>query len=528
MYIYCIIIMKDVNILIDGLSVGSKKLLDKTEFIIAEGHKYGFIGKNGLGKTTVINHLFNHETLKDVYKYMVNQEIESSDTKTAFQTVLESNTELLELHTKSLELENKIGDEGSIPDVNIDDKLYDEYNLINEKLHILGFEREQALIRKILHGLGFEHDRQDITINNFSGGWRMRLALACALYRAPDLLLLDEPTNHLDLEANIWLIDYLKSYKKTIIVISHDIDFLDNVCNWIIHLENFKLNYYKGGFYKFKKAYDKQIKENMKEVEKIEKKIKELKKNSKNKNEMENYIKKNPLPFIPYDKNIIIDFGEVPSNYNNLITLDNVSFSYGENEILRNLDFSVSTKTRITLVGKNGSGKSTLMKLLAGEQKSNHGNLTLDERVKISYFNQHTFEYLPEDITPVEYLLKKFSKDELKEDVVRSYLGRIGLDGKIHKIRIGDLSGGQKVRVALVELQLLKPDLLLLDEPTNHMDLYTIEALKKAINEFEGGVVIISHNIDLITDTNCEIYEMTDKKCVKTTFEDYTQKILED
>ena len=184
----------------------------------------------------------------------------------------------------------------------------------------------------------------------------------------------------------------------------------------------------------------------------------------------------------------------------------------------------INYKTRIAFVGKNGCGKSTLMKIISGDLIPKSGKIYKDEHIRISYFNQHTFEYLLLDKNSVEYLHQKFPK--IDEQIIRSYLGKIGLDGSKHKVPMQNLSGGQKVRVSLVELQLNNPHIIVLDEPTNHLDLQTIEALKDSINIFDGAVIITTHNIDLIEDTNCKVYEVCNQKCEPIEFSDYCEKIL--
>ena len=509
---------QDIKFIVN-LQINGKDLLKDSELIISSGAKYGIIGANGVGKTTLLNYIGNrnHQDLNKISTiYMVNQEVSSSEIS-IFNKVLESNTEIIKRVLRIAEIENK---EDSSDDEN------EELIRLENELNDLEYSKQESEIKKILFGLGFSNEQFNQPISMFSGGWRMRIALACALYRKPSLLLLDEPTNHLDLEANIWLIEYLKSYKNTIIVISHDIEFLDEVCTNIIHFENQKLNYYKGGYYKFKRQYDQEIKEKQKIIDKIEKQIKNMKSSGKKKNEIEEYIKKNPLPHMPHYKRIHIDFGSVNynDNDNNLIILNNISFSYGDKKILENIDLGINYKTRITFVGKNGSGKSTLMKIICGELIPTSGEINKDDHIRISYFNQHTFEYLPLDKTPLEYLTEKFPK--IDEPTIRSYLGKIGLEGSKHKVPMQNLSGGQKVRVSFVELQLNNPHVIVLDEPTNHLDLQTIEALKDSINMFDGAIIITSHNIDLIEDTDCQVYEISDRNCGRIEFSDYCVKIL--
>jgi len=499
--------MRDIKINIENLLIGEKKIITNTDFIISSNKKYGLIGKNGIGKTTIVNHIVTRKELQNITKYITSQELIINDDTIVFDLVLKSNIKLYELH-KQLELITEDAD---------------TYYELSDKLDELDYDKEKSKIHKILHGLGFNHDQHNDFVKNFSGGWRMRLSLARALYMNPELLILDEPTNHLDLEGNIWLCDYLKKYKNTIILISHDIEFLDEVCTDIIHLENHKLKYYKGGYYLFKKQYEKDMESNQKLYDETEKRINNYKKSGKTKNEIEEFIKLNPLPKNLYERPIRIDFGKIPESMKNLITLNNVTFHYDSNKnILENINFSVDATRHIALVGWNGGGKSTMMKLMINEIKPLLGDISIDRQVRIGYFNQHTIENLPQEMNIIEYLKNKFVK--FKEQEIREYLGRIGLKSNEHILQFKNLSGGQKIRVALVELQMMKPHVLLLDEPTNHLDIDTIESLKKAINEFNGGVVIITHNIDLINDTECEVWKIPE--CIKIDYNDYINSII--
>ena len=500
--------MKDIKIQIENLMVGGKHILSNSEFIISSQKKYGLIGKNGIGKTTIVNHIFTKKDLDNITKYITSQDLIIDDDITVFDFTLKSNNKLYELH-KQLEMISEDSE---------------EYYNLSDKLDELDYDKEKSKIHKILHGLGFNHNQHDECAINFYGGWRMRISLARALYLNPELLILDEPTNHLDLEGNIWLCDYLKKYKNTIILISHDIEFLDDVCTDIIHLENQKLKYYKGGYYLFKKQYEKDMVSNQKLYEETEKRINAYKKSGKTKNEIEAFLKLNPLPFISYERPIRIDFGEIPDDMKNLIMINNVSFYYDKNiKILENINFSVDASRHIALVGRNGGGKSTMMKLMIQEIKPVSGEVITDRQIRFGYYNQHYIENLPLEMNVIDYLRDKFN--QFKEQEIREYLGKIGLKSNEHILQFKNLSGGQKIRVALVELQMMKPHVLLLDEPTNHLDIDTIEALKKAINKFNGGVIMITHNIDLITDTDCEVWKIPE--CNKIDYDEYIEEIID-
>jgi ATP-binding cassette subfamily F protein 1 len=524
--------MQDISIDIPTLVVGSKELLTDTKCVIAIGHKYGLVGLNGTGKTSLLKFLNEHSNITKYKHLLVSQEgITGDKNKTVFDTILESNMELLILHRK---FKNLLVELNNINDTDESNPTYDlvfkEYTKTNEKLTELEWEKEESLIRRILSGLGFK-DRMDEPIKNFSGGWQMRVALAAALYRNPDILFLDEPTNHLDLEANIWLTNYLQEFNKTLIVISHNIDFLNEVCSDIINIANNKLDYYKGNYSRFRTAYEQKIKEIQGIIEKEEKKMKEWKiSQHKTKDQIEEYLKKNPLPQLPPNYNVRIKFNNIPNDLHSLIELKDLYYSHDPEEedfekyLFKKVNVKIYPKSRITFVGKNGIGKSTLLKILTGEIEYDEDCYIRDSRVVVGYYDQHTAEKLPEDLTPIEYL--KSINFDLKDWQIREYLGKICLDGKHHTKKIGELSGGQKARISLCELQIKKPHVLVLDEPTNHLDIYTIEALIDAINDYNGAVIIVTHDSKLITGSDCVVYEINNKNLNEIEYDKYFRRIL--
>jgi ATP-binding cassette subfamily F protein 1 len=370
------------------------------------------------------------------------------------------------------------------------------------------------VIATILSGLGFTESDLAKPSNLFSGGWQMRISLARSLYLEPDLLLLDEPTNHLDLEAIIWLGNYLNEWTHTVIVVSHNIGFLNEICDYILNIEDSKqLIQYKGNYYGFKKAWESKQKESAKEWEKYEKKLKDFRKKATEKSKIEEFISKNEVkrPDKPY--NVSILFSQPNYIRSNLVNLTNVSFGYSTDKpILSDINVGLDMKSKIVLVGPNGSGKSTLIKMMTGDIKPTSGEVSVNTQAQIGYYNQHFENQLPLDKTPIQYLQTiiptDFVKDGMIEQSVRSYLGQVKLEANAHNKMIGELSGGQKARVAIIKLIFLQPHILILDEPTNHLDIETVESLIDALVDFEGGILVITHEPELIEKLNGIIWMM--------------------
>lgn len=378
----------------------------------------------------------------------------------------------------------------------------------------------------------------------------MRVSLARALFIEPTLLLLDEPTNHLDLNAVIWLDNYLQGWKKTLLIVSHDQSFLDNVCNEIIHLDNKKLYYYKGNYSMFKKMFVQKRREMIKDYEKQEKRIKELKASGQSKRSAEKKTKDNlskkiekgrgksqkedldddkPTELLARPKDYIVKFNfpDPPPLQPPILGLINTTFNFeGHKPLFVNVDFGIDLSTRIAIVGPNGVGKSTFLKLLVGDIEPKIGEQRKNYRLHIGRFDQHSGEHLTAEETPSEYLMRLFN---LPYEKARKQLGTFGLASHAHTIKMKDLSGGQKARVALAELCLGAPDVLILDEPTNNLDIESIDALADAINDYKGGVIIVSHDERLIRETNCALYVIEDQTIneVDGDFDDYRKEVLD-
>ncbi len=517
-----------------SISVEKKHIFIDTSINLIPGHHYGLVGRNGIGKSVLLRHIatFKIPIPNETDIFYLEQEIEPSELS-VFQSIISANVTRTKLLEKYQALEAIIDQEE-----NPSDTIFDEYQEIQEELDAIGADKDESIVRKLLVGLGFPTSLHDLPTNDFSGGWRMRIALAKALYLKPSLLLLDEPTNHLDLEANIWLTEYMKTYPKTFLIASHNQNFLNQVCTDIYHIHNYKLDHYRGNYDKFCYSYHNKRRKQIKDWDKLMKDVKNMQKKSKPKKEMEEHIEKSGLTEPEREYQVKIQFNPAKEIKGSILELSDITFGYTPDKILfQDLNFEMNLYSRICLVGPNGVGKSTFINLLVGNLDPLNGNIFRNSGLKIGYYNQHFINYLPMDVTPIHYLLsfdpnyqpdEKLDKRDPRIQEVRKQLGINGLDGKLHNILIKELSGGQKARVAFSALNFQKSHLLLLDEPTNHLDIEAINALIEAINQFNGGVLIISHDMELITRTNCQLWTL-DQQILESydgDYQDYRDEIL--
>ncbi|CAD7700689.1 unnamed protein product [Ostreobium quekettii] len=515
--------------------VKGKELLVDTMVTISAGRRYGLVGPNGKGKSTLLRLLARRQipVPENIDVLLVEQEV-VGDERTALQAVVEADVELMRLRAEEQELMATSG-EATVGDASAADS--ERLGEIYEQLEAIGAASAEARASKILHGLGFSKAMQGRPTNSFSGGWRMRISLARALYIQPTLLLLDEPTNHLDLRAVLWLEEYLQRWKKTLIVVSHDRDFLNNVTTDVIHLHDLGLHFYRGNFVLFESSYEAKRREVNKSYEKYEKQMKAAKSsgNKANQKKVEAQQKYKaskksgkvkdkgfamgedappPEPVAPrkwYDYTVSFEFPEPTDLAPPLMQLIDADFKYpGRDDFgLHNVNIGIDMGSRVAIVGPNGAGKSTLMNLLAGDIDPISGEQRRNRKLRVGRYAQHFVDLLVMEETPVEYLLSRFPQSGLKAEQMRARLGRFGLSGHHHLQPICKLSGGQKARVVFTSISLQDPHILLFDEPTNHLDMQSIDALSDAVSAFQGGVVVISHDAQLLN-TICEDEERSE------------------
>ncbi|RLW00759.1 hypothetical protein DV515_00008651 [Chloebia gouldiae] len=463
----------DVRIENFDVSFGERVLLTGADLNLAFGRRYGLVGRNGLGKTTLLK-MIASQSLRipsHISILHVEQEVAGDETP-ALQSVLECDTTRESLLREERDLTAKIssgrgeGTEGA------------RLSEIYAKLEEIEADKAPARASVILAGLGFNTKMQQQTTKEFSGGWRMRLALARALFARPDLLLLDEPTNMLDVRAILWLESYLQTWQSTILVVSHDRNFLNAVATDIIHLHSQRLDMYRGDFENFMKIKEERLKNQQREYEAqqqyrehIQVFIDRFRYNANRASQVQSKLKLlEKLPVLkPVDKEseVIIRFPD--------------GFEKFSPPILQ-----------LDEVGENGAGKSTMLKILMGELAPVRGIRHAHRNLKIGYFSQHHVDQLDLNISAVELLARKFPGKT--EEEYRHQLGSYGISGELAVRPVASLSGGQKSRVAFAQMTMPCPNFYILDEPTNHLDMETIEALAKALNKFRGGVILVSHD----------------------------------
>lgn len=490
------------------LKRGQSILLEQANAVIHTGQKVGLVGKNGCGKSSLFALLKNElQPEGGEAKYPQNWSIAWVNQETpalaisALDYVILGDREYTKL-TAELAEANAKNDGNRIASLHIQLDTIDAWTI-------------HARAASLLNGLGFRTDQLDLPVKSFSGGWRMRLNLAQALICRSDLLLLDEPTNHLDLDAVIWLERWLTQYRGTLVLISHDRDFLDPIIDRVIQIEQQKLNEYTGNYTSFElqratkiaqqnAAYQQQ----QRKVAHLQSFIDRFKAKATKAKQAQSRIKaleKMELIAPAYaDSPFEFEFRPPLALPSPLLSMEKVSAGYGENTVLQSVKLNLVPGSRIGLLGRNGAGKSTLIKLLAGELPPQSGHIQLAKGVQLGYFAQHQVDTLRFEESPLWHLARL--APEKTEQELRNYLGGFDFRGDKVKQAVGSFSGGEKARLVLALIVWQRPNLLLLDEPTNHLDLEMRQALTDALTYYEGSLVVVSHDRHLLRSTVNEFY----------------------
>jgi len=479
-------------------AVAGRPLFEGASATIPDGHKVGLIGRNGAGKTTLFRLLRGELALESGSISLpsrariggVSQEVPSSDVS-LIDTVLAADTERAALMQEAAEAT-------------------DPHRIAEVQTRLADIDAWSAEGRaaSILKGLGFDHEDQQRPCSDFSGGWRMRVALAGVLFSQPDLLLLDEPTNYLDLEGALWLENYLAKYPHTVIIISHDRGLLNRAVGAILHLEGRKLTLYSGPYDQFARqraeqralqtAAAKKQDARRAHLQSFVDRFKAKASKAKQAQSRVKMLEKMEKITAPEDAaRTVFTFPEPEELSPPIISLEGASTGYGDKVILRGMTLRIDQDDRIALLGRNGEGKSTLSKMLSGRLPLIDGKMTSSSKLRIGFFAQHQVDELYVDETPLQHLLR--ARPGEQQSKLRARLAGFGLGADQAETAVGQLSGGQKARLSLLLATLDAPHLLILDEPTNHLDIESREALVEALTAYTGAVILVSHDMHLLS-----------------------------
>ncbi|KAH6842922.1 P-loop containing nucleoside triphosphate hydrolase protein [Chaetomium sp. MPI-CAGE-AT-0009] len=513
---------KDIKIDNIDVSIGGLRILTDTTLTLSYGHRYGLVGNNGIGKSTLLRALSRREVPIPTHISIlhVEQEITGDDTP-ALQAVLDADVWRKVLLKEQAEITQKLAEieaqRASMADTSTDaakldkDREAQDQRLgdIQAKLSEMESDKAESRAASILAGLGFSPERQQFATKTFSGGWRMRLALARALFCEPDLLLLDEPSNMLDVPSITFLSNYLQGYPSTVLVVSHDRAFLNEVATDIMHQHSQRLDYYRSSnfdaFYatkeERKKTAKREYENQMAQRAHLQAFIDKFRYNAAKSSEAQSRIKKlERMPVLEppeAEYSVHFKFPDVEKMSPPIVQMSDVTFGYSKDKILlRNVDLDVQLDSRIGIVGPNGAGKTTILKLLIGKLQPTSGLISQNPRLRVGYFAQHHVDALDLDASAVTFMAKTYPGRTDEE--YRRQLGAFGITGTTGLQKMALLSGGQKSRVAFACLALTNPHILVMDEPSNHLDIEAMDALAEALKEFQGGVLMVSHDVTML------------------------------
>nr|CAI5845574.1 unnamed protein product [Callosobruchus analis] len=495
---------QDIRIENFDVAYGDRVLLLGADLTLAYGRRYGLVGRNGLGKSTLLRMISGGQLRipSHISILHVEQEVVGDDTL-AIDSVLQCDTVREELLKKEKDISAAINAGSQDPELN------SQLSEVYAQLQNIEADKAPAKASIILNGLGFTPEMQQRPTKTFSGGWRMRLALARALFSRPDLLLLDEPTNMLDIKAIIWLENYLQNWPTTLLVVSHDRNFLDTVPTDILHLHSQRIEAYRGNYEQFEKTKTEKLKNQQREYDAqmqqrqhVQEFIDRFRYNANRAALVQSKIKmleKLPeLKPIVKETEVVLKLPDTEPLSPPILQLNEVCFRYSPSDryIFTDVNLGATMDSRICIVGDNGAGKTTILKIIMGILSPTQGMRHVHRNLKFGYFSQHHVDQLNMNLNSVELLQQAYPGKPIEE--YRRQLGSFGVSGDLALQGIASLSGGQKSRVAFAQMCMGRPNFLVLDEPTNHLDIETIEALGKAIKKYTGGVILVSHDERLI------------------------------